>query len=96
MKSILPLPYFTSTKVVKGFGRGSKTLGIPTANFDQHVINDLPHTLRTGIYFGWAQVMQAEKQVYEMVTSVGWNPYFKNQVKSMVHTHSILAKPYQV
>lgn len=28
------LPYFTQGEVVKGFGRGSKDLGIPTGNFE--------------------------------------------------------------
>ena len=43
--------------VVKGFGRGSKTLGFPTANIDLRDVS--PETLARlagGIYFGWAQV----------------------------------------
>jgi len=44
----------------------------------------LPNELPAGIYFGWAQV--GLSTVYEMVTSVGWNPYFRNQIKSM-ETH---------
>lgn len=27
------LPHFASGKIVKGFGRGSKELGIPTGNY---------------------------------------------------------------
>ena len=40
--------------VVKGFGRGSKELGIPTANLDENVVQSL--TLPEGIYFGFAQL----------------------------------------
>lgn len=76
------LPFFASGKVVKGFGRGSKTLGTPTANFDQSVVDLLPNDLPKGIYFGWAQLNRSS--IYKMVTSIGWNPYFGNQVKSMV------------
>ncbi|KAJ8036616.1 Riboflavin kinase [Holothuria leucospilota] len=50
------LPYFTKGKVVKGFGRGSKELGIPTANFPEEVVAKLPASFSTGVYFGWAKV----------------------------------------
>jgi len=86
MKNLIPLPYFASTKVVRGFGRGSKALGTPTANFEQQVIDNLPDTLPTGIYFGWAKVDQLGPKVYKMVTCVGWNPFFNNERKSM-ETH---------
>lgn len=76
------LPYFACGKVVQGFGRGSKTLGTPTANLQQDVVDQLPPDFKTGIYFGWAKV--DDGPVYPQVTSVGWNPYFKNQTKSMV------------
>jgi len=81
------LPYFASGKVVKGFGRGSKSLGTPTANFNQSIVDQLPKDLPTGIYFGWAQVNS--HVVYPMVTSVGWNPYFGNKTKSMVNPLSL-------
>ncbi|EGD79973.1 hypothetical protein PTSG_13009 [Salpingoeca rosetta] len=42
-------------KVVKGFGRGSKELGIPTANFPEDVVEGLPESMTQGIYYGWAQ-----------------------------------------
>ena len=78
------LPYFTEGKVIKGFGRGSKELGIPTANFSEQVVNLLPAPLETGVYYGWARVDNDE--VYEMVMSIGWNPYFANKKRSM-ETH---------
>jgi FAD synthase len=77
-------PYVTSGEVVKGFGRGSKELGIPTANFPEDVIENLPSDLDAGIYFGWASVNKGP--IYKMVVSIGWNPFYKNEKKS-VETH---------
>ena len=43
----------------------------------------------TGIYLGWASV-GASKQVYKMVMSIGFNPYYKNTDKTaepwLLHT----------
>ncbi|XP_030765097.1 riboflavin kinase [Sitophilus oryzae] len=80
----LNLPYFIKGEVVKGFGRGSKDLGCPTANFPEDVIHKLPEDLNTGVYFGFAQVDKGE--VHKMVMSVGWNPFYNNTKKSM-ETH---------
>jgi len=80
------LPYFAVGEVVKGFGRGSKDLGIPTANFPNEVVNDLPEEINTGVYYGWAKVDNGP--VHKMVMSIGWNPYFRNVKKSM-ETHII-------
>ncbi|MEE6459420.1 hypothetical protein FKM82_000627 [Ascaphus truei] len=80
------LPYFCKGEVVKGFGRGSKELGIPTANFPEHVVDNLPTDISTGIYYGWGCVDDGE--VHKMVMSIGWNPFYKNTKKS-VETHII-------
>ncbi|XP_076025571.1 riboflavin kinase isoform X1 [Genypterus blacodes] len=80
------LPYFCRGEVIRGFGRGSKELGIPTANFRDSVVENLPGDIGTGIYYGWACVGNAD--VYKMVMSIGWNPYYKNTKKSM-ETHVI-------
>lgn len=78
------LPFYAEGKVVKGFGRGSKHLGFPTANFDEDVVAKMPSTMNNGVYFGWANVDKGP--VYKMVLSIGWNPYYKNEKKSM-ETH---------
>jgi len=78
---------------VKGFGRGSKSLGIPTANYEQSVVDQLPEELTKGIYFGWAQVDQSP--IYKCCLSLGWNPYFGNIVKSMVCVYSWLLYLYR-
>merc|ERR1711872_147458 len=78
------LPHFATGTVVKGFGRGSKELGIPTANFPDDVVDDLPEEITTGIYYGWAKVDNGP--THKMVMSIGWNPYYKNTKKSM-ETH---------
>ncbi|XP_026199688.1 riboflavin kinase [Anabas testudineus] len=80
------LPYFCRGEVIRGFGRGSKELGIPTANFADSVVDKLPADISTGIYYGWACVSNGD--VHKMVMSIGWNPYYKNTKKSM-ETHVI-------
>lgn len=52
------------------------------ANYPEDVINSLPHSLDTGVYYGWASL--DGDQVFKMVLSVGWNPFFENKNKSMV------------
>ncbi|XP_014787316.1 riboflavin kinase [Octopus bimaculoides] len=78
------LPYYAEGNVVKGFGRGSKQLGFPTANHDEEVVSKLPSSMDNGVYYGWANVDKGP--VYKMVLSIGWNPYYKNEKKSM-ETH---------
>lgn len=80
------LPYFCRGEIIKGFGRGSKELGIPTANFPESVVEKLPEELPTGVYYGWATVNAGP--VFKMVMSIGWNPFYKNEKKSM-ETHVI-------
>nr|ACO11986.1 Riboflavin kinase [Lepeophtheirus salmonis] len=82
LRGILHIPL--SGKIIKGFGRGSKDLGIPTANFSEQVVETLPKDISTGIYFGWAQV--DNKGPEKMVVSVGWNPFYKNEKKT-IETH---------
>ncbi|KAK7812807.1 hypothetical protein U0070_019833 [Myodes glareolus] len=84
MRSLL---FFCLGQVVHGFGRGSKQLDIPTANFPEQVLDSLPADISTGIYSGWASVRSGA--IHKMV-SIGWNPYYKNVTKSMeihiIHT----------
>lgn len=81
-----PFPHFAKGVVIKGFGRGSKELGIPTANYGPEVVNNLPENIQTGVYYGYANVDNGE--IHPMVMSIGWNPFYKNEQKSM-ETHII-------
>ncbi|KAE9968241.1 hypothetical protein BLS_005957 [Venturia inaequalis] len=140
-----PFPIKLGGKVIKGFGRGSKELGIPTANIPLSGLTiGGQKDLESGIYYGWAgldypssstqspstpqspsststtparrpsiseRVQQAGAKlangvstmvgsttsesegdteseglrgtVYPMVMSVGWNPFYKNTVRSV-------------
>lgn len=50
--------------------------------------------LTSGVYFGWAGL--STRGIYKMVMSIGWNPYFDNNEKTIVslnkvdHLHSLL------
>lgn len=50
------LPFFAEGKVIKGFGRGSRSLGIPTANFDEDVVRNIPAAMESGVYYGFANI----------------------------------------
>mmetsp|Transcript_134407 Transcript_134407/g.189986 ORF Transcript_134407/g.189986 Transcript_134407/m.189986 type:complete len:155 (-) Transcript_134407:97-561(-) len=69
-----------TSEVIKGFGRGSKELGIPTANLTDEAIGKLPADVDQGVYFGWAQLEGGS--IHKSVMSVGWNPFFKNKTRS--------------
>jgi riboflavin kinase len=86
-----PLPKLKS-KVVHGFGRGSKMLGFPTANMEvkwnlekepdkltpeEKDILNFAQSCEAGIYYAWAQVVDgADQGIYKAAMSVGWNPTF--------------------
>ena len=62
-------------RVVRGFGRGSKQLGFPTANLDSNDAKGFVDNFPTGIYAGWARVLLGpDSHVYPAAISVGWNP----------------------
>ncbi|KAJ7452189.1 riboflavin kinase [Mycena galericulata] len=52
-----PYPLQMEGKVISGFGRGSKQLGIPTANLpvDHNLTPWIAH-IKSGVYFGWASL----------------------------------------
>ncbi|KAJ9656067.1 riboflavin kinase [Neophaeococcomyces mojaviensis] len=54
-----PFPIKLQGPVIKGFGRGSKELGIPTANIPPEGLNAYPD-LSTGIYFGYTALLNPE------------------------------------
>lgn len=73
--------------VVKGFGRGSRELGIPTANMDAKLLEEPLAKLEAGIYAGWAQV--EGYPVMKCCLSIGWNPFFKDVKEKTVEPHII-------
>ncbi|SNX83926.1 related to FMN1 - Riboflavin kinase [Melanopsichium pennsylvanicum] len=52
-----PYPIYLRGQVEKGFGRGSKDLGCPTANLPSRVVGPDSLLTRTGVYFGFARVL---------------------------------------
>uniref|UniRef100_A0A0N5AW73 riboflavin kinase n=1 Tax=Syphacia muris TaxID=451379 RepID=A0A0N5AW73_9BILA len=75
------LPYFFEGTVVSGFGRGSRELGCPTANLDEKAVSQLPSTFPNGVFYGLAKV--DDGLIYRMVMSVGWNPQYKNEKRTI-------------
>ena len=88
-----PFPIRLSGPIVKGFGRGSAELGIPTANIPLAGLSvGGNEDLESGVYYGWAGVNvdnagngdDGACGVWGMVMSIGWNPFYKNSVRSVV------------
>jgi riboflavin kinase len=76
-------PLILNAEIVHGFQRGSKDLGIPTANLSMDELGDVGDNLQTGIYYGIGKVDGVE---HAAVVSVGWNPFYKN-IKKTVEAH---------
>lgn len=52
------------------------------ANFALDVVQKLPADIDNGVYIGWAKVDDGE--VHKAVLSIGWNPFYGNNQKSVV------------
>ncbi|KAJ6539113.1 hypothetical protein B0H19DRAFT_961295 [Mycena capillaripes] len=84
-----PFPILLAGPVQKGFGRGSKELGCPTANLPDESITPISSVAKTGVYYGYAQVLppkdgktelcQDDIRVHPMVMSLGYNPFYDNK-----------------
>lgn len=82
VEDTLPIePWYIGGPVIKGFGRGSKVLGIPTANLSAENFSDVLSEHTSGVYFGWAGL--PKRGIFKMVMSIGWNPYFDNTEKTI-------------
>lgn len=78
----LPIePLYIGGPVIKGFGRGSKILGIPTANLSADDLSSTIAQQPCGVYMGWAGL--STRGIYKMVMNIGWNPYFGNTKKTI-------------
>ncbi|KAG5957842.1 riboflavin kinase, partial [Claviceps cyperi] len=111
-----PFPYKMEGKVIAGFGRGSKELGIPTANLPvDSTQTPWIDAIPSGVYFGYASLQSIpsshtestssflssssssssgpgapapvsgigpEPALFPMVMSIGYNPFYKNTVRS--------------
>lgn len=80
-----PFPVRLAGPVIKGFGRGSKELNIPTANIPVEglSVGGLEEVV-SGVYYGYASLnLDGGAQVYPMVMSIGWNPFYKNEKRSV-------------
>ncbi|KAJ7507519.1 hypothetical protein B0H11DRAFT_2153194 [Mycena galericulata] len=72
-----PFPILLAGPVQKGFGRGGKELGCPTANLPDESITPISSVVKQGVYYGYAQ---EDVRVLPMVMSLGWNPFYKNEI----------------
>lgn len=70
-------PVMLRGHVTTGFGRGSKQLGIPTANLPPAPLMGQLKSLSTGVYFGWARV-GGDSHVHKMVMNLGRRPTFED------------------
>ncbi|KXN87896.1 Riboflavin kinase [Leucoagaricus sp. SymC.cos] len=84
-----PFPIKLGGPVQKGFGRGGKDLGCPTANLPDDSTEEMTAVAKTGVYYGYAQVLSPQDKLAEfekeelvvlpMVMSMGFNPFYANK-----------------
>ncbi|OMH82050.1 Riboflavin kinase [Zancudomyces culisetae] len=77
-----PFPIYLESKVISGYGRGGKELGIPTANMCEQAVEQALDSVSTGIYFGLCKI-ESEDVIRPMVMSLGWNLFYKNKKRSI-------------
>lgn len=82
--------------VVTGFGRGSKQMGVPTANLSPDEVGEAASRLPRGVYFGWASLEGAQGEdgaVHKMVMNIGRRPTFVDGDGITVEVH--ILHPFQ-
>ena len=92
-------PLVLESYIIRGFGRGGKQLGMPTANLEiTPEINEMLKPIIPGIYYGWVWFNQEKsgscgvdfERKYECVISTGFNPFYENKEKTFVRKNYLL------
>ncbi|KAI3429362.1 hypothetical protein D9Q98_005457 [Chlorella vulgaris] len=82
-------PTYLSGEVIAGFGRGSKQLGVPTANLPPAPLAAELSGLCAGVYFGWAYLdvdaswPEEDRKIHKMVMNIGQRPTFQDAEPEM-------------
>jgi len=82
------LLYYASSHLNQRNNSNTSQLGIPTANIPIEGLTIGGNTdLSSGIYYGWAGLSappsSTTAQVYPFVASIGYNPFYKNEKRSV-------------
>ena len=80
----LPSALLIQGPVAPGYGRGSKKLGVPTANLPHFDAEIRTASLLNGVYLGWA-MLPKEGQILACVANIGKSPTFVNQVNQSLY-----------
>ncbi len=73
-------PIYLDGPIVKGCGRGSRQMGVPTANIDPAPLAAKLEKLPRGVYFGYARLeapagwSDADRAVHKVVMNIGKRP----------------------
>eukprot|EP00793_Prasinoderma_coloniale_P005391 PRCOL_00004799-RA len=77
--------------VVRGFGRGSREMAVPTANVDPAAPSVAEAIdagqLPKGVYYGWARLSSESGAAHPMVLNVGERPTFADGAGLSVEAH---------
>lgn len=67
----------------------TRVLILLIANLSDDAIEAMCTDFTSGIYYGWVQIGDKNSEVYPMVMSLGWNPYYQNEKRSAVWMKSM-------
>ena len=82
---------FLQGQVTHGYGRGSKKLGIPTANLPHFDKELRDNSVQKGVYYGWAKIYGEKGSGVPCVANIGKSPTFEGQENevNIVEVHVI-------
>lgn len=87
-------PLLLAAPVVTGFGRGSRAMGVPTANLDTKVVGSDVAQRPRGVYFGYARLLNpppgspaADAAPHPAVLNIGARPTFADGDDVSVEVH---------
>ncbi|KAI0566541.1 Riboflavin kinase [Gracilaria domingensis] len=83
----LAKPIAVSGLVQHGFGRGSRSLGTPTANLPGSLLREVTNASRDGVYLGFGRVPKFGDAVVKMVASIGHNITFGDVTERVLEAH---------
>lgn len=90
----LKQPIVVRGNVQRGFGRGSRDLGTPTANLPGHLLRGCAEAKRDGVYLGFGRVPKYGDQVVKMVANLGRNITY-GDVKERVLEAYLMSNDYE-